>query len=189
MADTRSKRLKPSRATGKMGSKSKEEEGRRNQSSFFSTSSSSDVAAAKSFIRGTGEESKQQKGNTSGECVGNGSPDVADTIEGNVETGRERQRKICKGHQEEGISGDASSGSEAVADTDSKRLQGYWSEYELRESQEKKPFGWECWWDLEPELGRVAHGVPKRVDRLKSLGNSLVPFIPYLIGKSILESE
>jgi DNA (cytosine-5)-methyltransferase 1 len=36
-------------------------------------------------------------------------------------------------------------------------------------------------------VGRVAHGVPKRVDRLKSLGNSLVPQIPYYIGKVILE--
>jgi DNA (cytosine-5)-methyltransferase 1 len=44
------------------------------------------------------------------------------------------------------------------------------------------------WWDIEPNVGRVAHGIPKRVDRLKSLGNSLVPQIPYYIGLSILES-
>jgi hypothetical protein len=43
-------------------------------------------------------------------------------------------------------------------------------------------------WNLEPDVGRVAHGIPKRVDRLKSLGNSLVPQIPYYIGLSILES-
>jgi DNA (cytosine-5)-methyltransferase 1 len=42
-------------------------------------------------------------------------------------------------------------------------------------------------WAVEPNVGRVAHGVPKRVDRLKSLGNSLVPQIPYYIGKTILE--
>ena len=36
-------------------------------------------------------------------------------------------------------------------------------------------------------VGRVAHGIPKRVDRLKSLGNSLIPQIPYYIGKTILE--
>jgi DNA (cytosine-5)-methyltransferase 1 len=42
-------------------------------------------------------------------------------------------------------------------------------------------------WAVEPDVGRVAHGVPKRVDRLKSLGNSLVPQIPYYIGKTILE--
>jgi site-specific DNA-cytosine methylase len=41
------------------------------------------------------------------------------------------------------------------------------------------------WWDVEPNVGRVAHGIPKRVDRLKSLGNSVVPQIPFLIGLAI----
>ena len=31
------------------------------------------------------------------------------------------------------------------------------------------------WWSTEPDVGRVAHGVPFRVDRLKSLGNAVVP--------------
>ncbi len=47
---------------------------------------------------------------------------------------------------------------------------------------------WDGWWDIEPNVGRVANGVPKRVDRLKSLGNSLVPSIPYYIGLSILQT-
>jgi len=47
---------------------------------------------------------------------------------------------------------------------------------------------WNGWWDIEPDVGRVANGVPKRVDRLKSLGNSLVPSIPYYIGLSILQT-
>ena len=45
------------------------------------------------------------------------------------------------------------------------------------------------WWDTEPELGRVAHGIPNRVDRLKGLGNSLVPQIPFYIAQSILQVE
>ena len=48
--------------------------------------------------------------------------------------------------------------------------------------------GAEGWWESEPDVGRVAHGIPKRVDRLKCLGNSLVPQIPYYIGKVILEA-
>ena len=44
------------------------------------------------------------------------------------------------------------------------------------------------WWDVEPDVGRVAHGVPKRVDRLKCLGNSVVPQIPYVIGLAIKET-
>jgi DNA (cytosine-5)-methyltransferase 1 len=49
--------------------------------------------------------------------------------------------------------------------------------------------GKEGWWDVEPDVGRVAHGVPKRVDRLKSLGNSLVPQIPFLIANCIKQIE
>ena len=45
------------------------------------------------------------------------------------------------------------------------------------------------WWSIEPDVGRVAHGIPSRVDRLKSLGNSLVPQIPYYIAQSILQVE
>tara|TARA_X000001316_G_C913061_1_gene27966 strand:+ start:40 stop:915 length:876 start_codon:yes stop_codon:yes gene_type:complete len=44
------------------------------------------------------------------------------------------------------------------------------------------------WWESEPSVGRVAHGIPKRVDRLKTLGNSVVPHIPYYIGQAIVES-
>jgi len=43
-------------------------------------------------------------------------------------------------------------------------------------------------WEVEPKVGRVAHGVPGRVDRLKQLGNAVVPQIPELIGRAILAS-
>lgn len=41
-------------------------------------------------------------------------------------------------------------------------------------------------WSTEPDVGRVADGIPDRVDRIKSLGNSVVPQIPEIIGKAIL---
>lgn len=44
------------------------------------------------------------------------------------------------------------------------------------------------WWAVEPELGRVAHGISNRVDRLKALGNAVVPQIPEMIGRAILKS-
>ena len=44
-------------------------------------------------------------------------------------------------------------------------------------------------WSPEPDVGRVAHGIPRRVDRLKCLGNSLVPQIPEMIGRAILQAE
>lgn len=45
------------------------------------------------------------------------------------------------------------------------------------------------WWSSEPNVGRVAYGVSDRVDRLKGLGNAIVPQIAYQIGLAILEAE
>ena len=43
-------------------------------------------------------------------------------------------------------------------------------------------------WLVEPGVGRVAHGIPARVDRLRALGNAVVPQIPEILGRAILES-
>ena len=45
------------------------------------------------------------------------------------------------------------------------------------------------WWATEPDVGRVAHGVPSRVDRLKCLGNAVVPQVAYVIGQRIMQME
>ena len=45
------------------------------------------------------------------------------------------------------------------------------------------------WWEFEPDVGRVAHGVPARVDRLRALGNAVVPQVVEAIGRRILEAE
>lgn len=42
-----------------------------------------------------------------------------------------------------------------------------------------------CWWPVEPGVGRVAHGVPHRVDRLRCLGNAVVPQQFYPIFRAI----
>lgn len=41
------------------------------------------------------------------------------------------------------------------------------------------------WWPAEPDVGRVAHGIPARVDRLKGLGNAVVPEQAYPKFKAI----
>lgn len=41
-------------------------------------------------------------------------------------------------------------------------------------------------WAVEPDVGRVAHGVPHRVDRLRALGNAVVPQVAEWIGRRIL---
>ena len=44
-------------------------------------------------------------------------------------------------------------------------------------------------WDVEPNVGRVANGVPNRVHRLRCLGNSIVPQVVARIFYSIKEAE
>ena len=44
-------------------------------------------------------------------------------------------------------------------------------------------------WRTEPDVGRVANGVPRRVDRLKALGNAVVPQVVEMIGHAILEAH
>jgi len=75
-----------------------------------------------------------------------------------------------------------------VADTDSKViLSPEIAQYDVKNGSEPHDkFSWRCSsihggegsqanWLAEPKLGRVAHGVPNRVDRIKGLGNAIVP--------------
>jgi len=43
------------------------------------------------------------------------------------------------------------------------------------------------WWETEPDVGRVAHGIPARVDRLRGLGNAVVPQVAEIVGRLIAE--
>jgi len=47
----------------------------------------------------------------------------------------------------------------------------------------------EGWWTSEPDVGRVANGVPHRVDRIKALGNAVIPQILEIIGKAIMDAD
>jgi DNA (cytosine-5)-methyltransferase 1 len=44
-----------------------------------------------------------------------------------------------------------------------------------------------AWWDSEPDVGRVVHGVPNGVDRRRALGNAVVPQCAEVIGWIIRE--
>ncbi len=44
-------------------------------------------------------------------------------------------------------------------------------------------------WSTEPNVGRVANGIPSRVDRLKGLGNAIVPQVAYEIFKAIVKTK
>ena len=76
--------------------------------------------------------------------------------------------------------------SETLSDSNSEGLQGQW-EITGRISKELQDISYSRWWQVEPDVGRVAHGIPNRVDRLKQLGNAVVPQIPELIGRAICQ--
>ncbi len=44
-------------------------------------------------------------------------------------------------------------------------------------------------WPAEPGLGRVADGVPRRVDRLRALGNAVVPDVAEMIARAVLATD
>lgn len=79
--------------------------------------------------------------------------------------------------------------SEMVSDTNQQRLQGHRG---LQECTNK----WIAWtgskpiegiWKLEPDVGRVATRIPARVDRLKRLGNAVVPQQVLQVLQAIME--
>jgi DNA (cytosine-5)-methyltransferase 1 len=82
------------------------------------------------------------------------------------------------------------SASKNLADSSFTRLQR--NEREGRANAEGKPSRHiaKCdWWRTEPDVGRVANGVSSRVDKLKGLGNAVVPQIPEIIGRAIMRTE
>ena len=166
------------------------ETGQEDADQFERSSSSSEFDVADTESKRT-RKNDERVWERSSRASGRETTTVADTFSGNVEAGRERQRKIREGYTKERIPDNVASGNQVnkSSNTNGSGLQRLGSEHELREGQEERSFGWERWWELEPDVGRVANGVSKRMDRLKGLGNSLVPAIPYIIGQSILKEK
>lgn len=114
---------------------------------------------------------------------------VADTSSEGLQ-GRNIDPTIRKGREKGSQLGNESGGARKdVADTNSQRGRGgstgredaedAWKSSRIRED--------EGIWFTEPNVGRVAHGVSKRVDRLKGLGNAIVPSLAMQIGLAIKE--
>lgn len=105
----------------------------------------------------------------------NGDQSARDPKRDNPEYWKKRQTEL----REAGCSGSV------VSDADSYRLE------KQRLQRQEKESGISvadiCWWPAEPDVGRVAHGVPHRVDRLRCLGNAVVPQQFYPIFKAIAD--
>ena len=94
-----------------------------------------------------------------------------------------------KGQREKQRDGVIGSG-EDVADSNHFNVQGERpnSDPKGRQGQDERQPGLcsgEAQWDTEPNVGRVAHGIPSRIHRLKALGNAIVPQVAYEILKRI----
>jgi DNA (cytosine-5)-methyltransferase 1 len=57
-------------------------------------------------------------------------------------------------------------------------------------TNETEHFAPKCgsWWKTEPGVGRVADGIPNRVDRIKGLGNAIVPQVALTLFEAISEA-
>ena len=108
---------------------------------------------------------------------------------------RHRSRKV-KGildQSDRQTSNRSSRRGEDVADSNSAGLQGRQNARDISQSRaqrnkqsarrSERPDGQN--WKPEPPVGRVANGIPRRVDRLKGLGNAIVPQIAMRIGQTI----
>jgi len=111
-----------------------------------------------------------------------------------TELGRENENEIGKENANQ-FERSSSTSQSNVADSERERLQRS-EQYEThtRETSTQFPTAEQIeatglHWAIEPDVGRVAHGIPNRMDRLKSLGNSLVPQIPFLIANCIKQIE
>ena len=92
--------------------------------------------------------------------------------------------------------GHADLGSQTLADAQGVRLEGRTETGDQKQSLANgllsagsgESLGCD-WWEFEPGVGRVAHGVSARVERLRALGNAVVPQVVEVIGKAIMRLD
>ena len=133
---------------------------------------------------------KKQKGQKGTRNIERASS-LSKTRENVADTNSHERQHLCRQKSEQTQKTQQRSGKRSgsqkkdVAYSDNTRWEKQW----WQESAQKKQQTTQCgsWWSVEPSVGRVAHGIPNRVDRLKGLGNAVVPQIPAALGRAILE--
>jgi len=151
------------------------------------------VADADIINRRAVKKSKQSKARTWRQSLSNSSSDVANA-ESN-RTGKSRHAHKTEGSKESSATQPHGSSAD-VADAQSKRLEDDGRRGELGRERDRRRMPTQSGgekrsntWKPEPPVGRVANGIPRRVDRLKGLGNAIVPQIAMRIGQTIKAVE
>ncbi len=103
---------------------------------------------------------------------------LADSNGGGLEGRKHRAGADAQGWQEPHGSVGKRGG---MADADNIRCrESVTTSQEKQKRRAETTIGERSWWATEPDLGRVAHGVAARVDRLKAIGNGQVPAVAAL---------
>lgn len=163
-----------------------------------------------SKLRVEPRRSRGEDGEDSSQSRHDGSEEhVADSNE----VGRERNQEVCEGElvpqrssrevpdtegqrcgeegefrreqSEEWLAG--GSQTKLSANASSKRLQGLRGSQRVFRQQPAPSSA--CGWEVEPDVGRVAHGVPNRVHRIRALGNAIVPQCAEYVGRCVIEAS
>ena len=135
---------------------------------------------------------------SSGPRQGNRKQAWDDTRRGSANVGNSDSSQCCwdiKATEQGGRQQGLAARRKNVADTDSQRGCSRDAQRQDAKTARQSPGyqrhdtrGMETWLP-EPAVGRVAHGIPRRVDRLKGLGNAIVPQIAMRIGQTIKAVE
>jgi len=100
-------------------------------------------------------------------------------------TGMGMERNVLQGQEWQENSNRVETPGNDVANSESKRLERSNATGNTCTNGRNLQYTRNNWWSTEPDVGRVAHGIPRRVDRLKSLGNAIVPQVAFEIFKRI----
>jgi DNA (cytosine-5)-methyltransferase 1 len=90
-------------------------------------------------------------------------------------------RQLQPAGREQAQRGWTSNSGADMADTNGARCEEQWGAVADGEEYEAAERG--GWWAAEPGMGRMAHGVANRVDRLRCIGNGQVPAVVELAWK------
>jgi DNA (cytosine-5)-methyltransferase 1 len=98
-----------------------------------------------------------------------------------------RRLEPSPGEQSSSASSRSCRETETTADSDKQRRDRGTGHFAQTDGRPKSANGDQ--WIVEPDVGRVANGIPARVDRIRALGNALVPQIAEWIGHQIMSYE